>query len=591
MPYSIRNNCVYQGSQKLKCYNNHADALKYLRALEANVPDAKELEKAKNPDNFAVVPDESKPSTWKLDISDDTHIADAITAMTSGFRGNKVELTSEERAQAKKRIRAAINKMPDGDKKQNLLDRLGKVKSVEKAYTGLLPQDEVNYITVSSSKGKMCANCRWFIASGTFGDDGDGDNDCHLICEYPQPILPTGLCDRWEAIPAPPEPQAPEPIPAYLVEPPAQDDMDDGSYMLSSVREGRQQNRYNVDRIKKIYAEVKAMMEDAGISLEDKARKLLNKPDPNAPFRIFKTGDNYYWIARHTNNFEDLDGEILSEKSHDDYIARVDMGIVPTPELWIWHTEGTRLGQADTLFREGHFVYAVGHFDDTPQAQKAISYFEKAYDLGLSHGFTAPEWAFKDGVYDRYNTFEISVLPNKAAANPYTSFEEIKMAGLTPDKLALIEQIGGKELADSVKAKVSDGAERGKELEALNAKYKDAPNVTKDTDGQKEMNLKAVGELLVDNIERQGELETIIVGQEKAIEGYKTALQDVTKELKDLKKLVNQGPRSAAHDDETITDDKEAEDALEKIKELSPVEKMLKATGAPLKKENNKHGD
>lgn len=37
MPYALRGNCVYKGQEKLKCYDNRADALAYFRALEVNV--------------------------------------------------------------------------------------------------------------------------------------------------------------------------------------------------------------------------------------------------------------------------------------------------------------------------------------------------------------------------------------------------------------------------------------------------------------------------------------------------------------------------------------------------------------------------
>ena len=37
MPYSLRGDCVYKGDTKLKCYDNHADALAYFRALKINV--------------------------------------------------------------------------------------------------------------------------------------------------------------------------------------------------------------------------------------------------------------------------------------------------------------------------------------------------------------------------------------------------------------------------------------------------------------------------------------------------------------------------------------------------------------------------
>lgn len=40
MPYRLVGNCVYKGEEKLKCYDNHEDAVAYLRALNANVKDS-----------------------------------------------------------------------------------------------------------------------------------------------------------------------------------------------------------------------------------------------------------------------------------------------------------------------------------------------------------------------------------------------------------------------------------------------------------------------------------------------------------------------------------------------------------------------
>lgn len=39
-PYKLEGNCVYKGSEKLKCYDNRDDALAYFRALQANVKDS-----------------------------------------------------------------------------------------------------------------------------------------------------------------------------------------------------------------------------------------------------------------------------------------------------------------------------------------------------------------------------------------------------------------------------------------------------------------------------------------------------------------------------------------------------------------------
>ena len=73
-------------------------------------------------------------------------------------------------------------------------------KDMESADSGMgaakLWQDEVHYVPLSSETGAACANCRWFMLD-------DGVPLCHLVASYPLDILPTGYCDRHEAIPMP----------------------------------------------------------------------------------------------------------------------------------------------------------------------------------------------------------------------------------------------------------------------------------------------------------------------------------------------------------------------------------------------------
>lgn len=87
--------------------------------------------------DFAVVPDPEKPSGWKLRLAEGNsgnvtraQVARAITAMQpGGFRGNTVQLGPGDKAQAKRRIRAAINKASGSDdQKAALRGRLDKVK-------------------------------------------------------------------------------------------------------------------------------------------------------------------------------------------------------------------------------------------------------------------------------------------------------------------------------------------------------------------------------------------------------------------------------------------------------------------------------
>lgn len=85
--------------------------------------------------DYAYVPDESKPSTWKLRLTgtpggepDSGHIGAAAAALGPGFRGHKVEIPSGDRERVVSRVRSAWRKlnpdksedeMPEGIKKSN----------------------------------------------------------------------------------------------------------------------------------------------------------------------------------------------------------------------------------------------------------------------------------------------------------------------------------------------------------------------------------------------------------------------------------------------------------------------------------------
>ncbi len=112
------------------------------RLLGAKVTNSEGL----GPDDYAVVGDPDKPSTWQLRIDDAEHISGAIQALSpAGFRGQQVRLDSGTRTGAIRKIRAAINKLPD-DARGNLPDRLDALKSIDEpslpSQIVLLPGDE-----------------------------------------------------------------------------------------------------------------------------------------------------------------------------------------------------------------------------------------------------------------------------------------------------------------------------------------------------------------------------------------------------------------------------------------------------------------
>lgn len=98
------------------------------------------LQEAASASDYAYVPDASKPSTWKLNISDKAHVAAACAALGSGFRGQKVEIPSSALAGVKAKVRAAWKKfnpdktamdMPDSIKESGIIEVASEVKEVD----------------------------------------------------------------------------------------------------------------------------------------------------------------------------------------------------------------------------------------------------------------------------------------------------------------------------------------------------------------------------------------------------------------------------------------------------------------------------
>lgn len=298
----------------------------------------------------------------------------------------------------------------------------------------------------------------------------------------------------------------------------------------------------------------------------------LFKPTEASSFTVFKGADGqYYWHTRHSNNFKDKDQEILSEKAHLAFETRVDMGLVPMPELWSWHTGGTRQGQAKMLFYDNHIMNAIGTFDNTPEGETARKFYEaNVGKIELSHGFTFPKWAFKDGIYEVYNTFEISTLPIGAAANPYTTFEEIKAMALSEEKRQWLEQTIGKERTDQL---LSENEKMGKAIEELGANYKDFADVPANaetetpaeetpenpaTEEKPKPDVTAFAQLLSDILEGQGHILEVVEGQGKAIKAQNDALvksqadnATLKSELDKLRAEMALTPRRASEAPET----------------------------------------
>lgn len=146
-----------------------------------------------------------------------------------------------------------------------------------------------------------------------------------------------------------------------------------------------------------------------------------------ANFMVWKSATGQYrWFAIYSNNFRDKDNppEIISEKSHRNYVEMVKSGTVDYPELWHWHLPGTAWGKADMVdYTDDGFAIAGGYvYEGHEKEAEAVAGMD---DIRMSHGMpTAYIMRNKADptIIDFHVTREISTLPGWAAANPLTDF-------------------------------------------------------------------------------------------------------------------------------------------------------------------------
>jgi len=307
-----------------------------------------------------------------------------------------------------------------------------------------------------------------------------------------------------------------------------------------------------------------------------RVKDTINPPTEDAPFSVYKSlSGELRWLATFTNNFMDRDKEIISEKAIDGYLARLDMGLVPMPELWEAHIPETKLGQADMVFAVGNFLHADGHFDNTPENERAIQYYRKnAPKIPLSHGFTFPNRALKNGVYEEMNTFEVTLLPPPlVASNPFTDLEvNDSMKQITPEQKTALSQSRGSEYVEKL---IAERETKSKELVEAGVAYKDfadvaGAEVAAETETPaEEQKPNPIAQMLIDILESQNELMSLVTDNGKAFAAYRAQMDAKVKELTDanvaqksatekLQAELKLTPRAASTAAETKLSDKEA---------------------------------
>lgn len=217
-------------------------------------------------------------------------------------------------------------------------------------------------------------------------------------------------------------------------------------------------------------------------------------------FTVYKDADGRYrWLTVHSNAYKDRENESFAPESHDEYVRWVDADAKDRmPELRIFHVPGSKVGRADLVDHttEG-FMIASGRFEPGMEhVAERLTEWSKSTPLGCSHGFWFDPDAFHGGVYHRYRSFEVSVLPLAYAANETTGFiagKEVPV--LSPEKKAALVASGGEEWANTIETRLGEAAkdaeEKGiayKDIEAATLKVLEGAAPPKTKDGEPDPN-------------------------------------------------------------------------------------------------------
>lgn len=432
-------------------------------------------------------------------------------------------------------------------------------------------QRDVEYVTVSPNLPAACAGCRWFNSYGSYADAQHPD--CRIVDSYPNAIEATGWCNKFEAMPAEPYPQTPMPV--VIV------DADVTAVVVDGKATGDEEPPEADGEGDAVEAEpetsdvatvdVPTGVRRLVINIAEAAMKALTRRDAEEYTTAFKViehpNGSAHWLAVYSNNFKDRDGELFPTKAIDAYIQRVDTGIVPPPELWVWHGgKNVAIGNADWVAREGHFTFAAGQFYGGEAAKVAKAYYAKhAKDTGISHGFTFPESKFDGKHYHEFNTFEISLLPRGAEANWYTSLEGVKAIEMDEKKQQYLEEVFGKEHAARI---LSDWDKRGKALEELNVEFKDFAGASQGEASKEAVDRasKSVTDLLFDVLENSTQPIEAATQAVKAAKAANSRVDALAAQVAELKALIDQRPRASQSDATLLNTESEAGKALvEKI--------------------------
>jgi hypothetical protein len=180
------------------------------------------------------------------------------------------------------------------------------------------------------------------------------------------------------------------------------------------------------------------------VSMEKEGNAIQIEKDANGDWRMVS------WVS---NKWLDRDKEIICEDAHKEYVEWVNANPEFMPASLSWHIpETVRENHVDFMdYIDGFLVSSVKLTEKEATSLLEIS---KEVNLGMSHGSFVLERDPSDPrIITKYRMYEVSDLPLKNAANPFTDLETIsKEVGM--DKKAYLSGIMGKEKAEAYLEKI-----------------------------------------------------------------------------------------------------------------------------------------
>lgn len=274
----------------------------------------------------------------------------------------------------------------------------------------------------------------------------------------------------------------------------------------------------------------------------------------------------YDWLGWYTNNFKDLEDEIISEYALREYVNGVRAGEIPYPQLWFSHIIGTQHGKASKLWQLGHFVVAAGTFDDeasNPLVKSLKSWYANRDTITMSHGFMYDPAMKMNGVYYQLETYEISSLVAGSEANPYTRFEVNEMKNkqqISDVQMSLLKTELGEDIAELVASRAET---YGEELRNRGTSFKSLPDVEAGDTQSAAVALYVIAKELSTKLSAMNKAKEEKLGDvDNRMEAVENALGDIGDKLLRLTEaftaLTKRQP-SATRSKATIVDDDDEE--------------------------------